>query len=65
MEKLINLGLAYSDNGTGEEMKDQRDNGIESPHRNKPAAETLKCFRDMLAGKAPGWCIRGKMNMQD
>lgn len=65
MEKLINLGLAYSDNGNAEEMKEQRDTGTESPHRNKPAAETLECFKNMLVGKAAGWCIRGKMDMQD
>ena len=65
MEKLINLGLAYSDNGSAEEMKDQRDNGIESTHRNKDPKETLECFRKMLKGEAQGWCIRGKMNMQD
>lgn len=65
MEKLINLGLAYSDNGTAEEMKDQRDNGIESPHRNKDPKETMECFHKMLKGEAHGWCIRGKMNMQD
>jgi len=63
MEKLINLGLAYSDNGSAEEMKDQRDNGIESTHRNKDPKETLECFRKMLKGEAQGWCIRGKMNM--
>ena len=60
MDKLIKDGNAYADNGTGEEMKDQRDNGKESPHRNKPAEESLAIFHKMLEGKAEGWCIRGK-----
>lgn len=25
----------------------------------------MKIFKDMLLGKAEGWCIRGKMNMQN
>lgn len=65
MEKLIDDGYAYADNGTAEEMKDQRDNGFASPHREMPKAETLKKFQDMLIGTAPGWCIRGKMNHED
>jgi len=65
MEKMINEGNAYADNGSGEEMKNQRDNGIESEHRKKSPEENLKIFKDMLEGKAEGWCIRGKMNMQD
>ena len=35
MIRLIDLGLAYSDNTPGEEMKEQRDEGIDSPHRTK------------------------------
>lgn len=65
MEKMILNGFAYADNGTAEEMKDQRDNGIESPNRNKSPAESLAIFKDMLEGKVEGWCIRGKQNMQD
>jgi len=44
MEKMIKDGNAYADNGTGEEMKDQRDNGIESAHRAKTPEENLKIF---------------------
>ena len=63
MKKLIKDGNAYADNGTGEEMKEQRDNGIESPARGRTPEENLKTFEEMLEGKAPGWCIRAKMNM--
>jgi len=33
MKKMIKDGNAYADNGTGEEMKEQRDEGIESKAR--------------------------------
>ena len=33
MNKMIKDGNAYADCGTAEEMKDQRDNGIESKYR--------------------------------
>lgn len=65
MKKLIKDGNAYGDNGTGEEMKEQRDNGIESPARSRSVEENLKTFDAMLEGKAEGWCIRAKMNMQN
>lgn len=65
MRKMIKDGNAYADNGTGEEMKDQRDNGIESKARGKTPEENLKTFEEMLEGKAEGFCIRAKMNMQD
>jgi glutamyl/glutaminyl-tRNA synthetase len=65
MRKAITDGYAYADNCTAEEMKDQRDNGLESANRKKPAAESLKVFEEMLDGKIEGWCIRGMMNPQD
>lgn len=65
MRRAITEGFCYADNGTQEEMKEQRDNGIESTHRQKAPAESLKIFEDMLQGKAEGWCIRGMMNMQN
>lgn len=64
MEKLIQDGNAYADNGTAEEMKDQRDNGIESVHRQKSPEENLAIFREMLEGRSKEYCIRGKMDMQ-
>ena len=65
MRKMIKDGDAYADNGTGEEMKEQRDEGIESEARKKTPEVNLKTFEDMLEGKAEGYCIRAKMNMQD
>lgn len=69
MKQLIKDGNAYADNGNGEEMKEQRDNGIESEHRKKTPEENLKIFDEMLEGKMENWpkdrawCIRAKMNM--
>jgi len=37
MRKCILDGNCYADNGSAEEMKDQRDNGLESIHRQKSA----------------------------
>ena len=54
MKKAIREGNAYADNGSGEEMKDQRDNGIESVHRKKAPSDSLKIFDDMLEGKPEG-----------
>jgi glutamyl-tRNA synthetase len=63
MKKYIKDGHAYADNGKGEEMKEQRDNGLESPARKRTVAENLKTFEDMIEGKAEGWCIRAKWDM--
>lgn len=71
MKQMLKQGDAYADDGTAEEMKDQRDNGIESKHRQRTPEENLKTFQEMIDGKTDGWakdrnwCIRAKMNMQD
>lgn len=51
MEKLIKLGLAYADDTPGEEMKKERDAGIESKYRSATVEENLKRFHLMLEGK--------------
>jgi glutamyl-tRNA synthetase len=65
MEKMIRDGNAYACNCSAEEMKDQRDNGIESPNRTKTPEENMAIFKQMLEGSVEGWCMRAKMNMQD
>ena len=51
MEKMLDLGAAYADNGAAEEMKEQRDTGTESTHREaRSPAENRKIFAGMLAG---------------
>jgi glutamyl-tRNA synthetase len=51
MEQMIQGGFAYADDTPGEEMKKERDAGIESKYRNTTVEENLKRFRLMLQGK--------------
>lgn len=52
MEKMIKLGYAYADDTPGEEMKKERDAGIESKYRSGATVEeNLKRFHLMLEGK--------------
>ena len=51
MEQLIKLGLAYADDTLGEEMKKQRDEGVDSKYRTATVDENLKRFHLMLKGK--------------
>lgn len=44
MKQMIKQGDCYADNGTAEEMKDQRDNGIESTMRANTVEDNLKRF---------------------
>jgi glutamyl-tRNA synthetase len=48
MEKMIKLGLAYADDTPSEEMKKERDTGIESRYRNATVEENLLRFNLML-----------------
>lgn len=48
MEQLIKLGLAYADDTPAEEMKNQRNQGIESKYRNATVEENLKRFSLIL-----------------
>lgn len=51
MEVMIKAGFAYADDTPGEEMKKERDAGIESKYRNASVEENLKRFHLMLQGK--------------
>jgi len=64
-KKLITQGNAYADNLPAEEMKNNRDEGIESVTRTFTVEQNLKIFDDMCKGKIFDYCIRAKMNMQD
>lgn len=68
MEQMIKQGDVYSDNTEAEEMKKQRDEGIESKCRQEMDNDkTMKMFHHMLKGEeiAKGYCLRTKMNMKD
>ena len=56
-EQLIRNGHAYVDSLTADEIRDYRgtltEPGRNSPHRSRPAAESLDLFRRMRAGEFP------------
>lgn len=66
---LINKGLAYVDDQTGEEIKKGRgsliDPGKESPFRNRSVEENLQLFAEMRAGKFEDGAkvLRAKIDM--
>ena len=68
-EQLIRDGNAYVDSLTADEMREHRGTltapGRESPHRNRPAAESLDLFRRMRAGEFPdgAYVLRARIDM--
>ncbi|MBQ7222296.1 MAG: glutamine--tRNA ligase/YqeY domain fusion protein [Bacteroidales bacterium] len=68
-EELIKKGLAYVDDQTQEEIRQNRGTvsqpGVESPYRNRSVEENLKLFREMKEGKyADGEkVLRAKIDM--
>jgi len=63
METMIKNGNCYADNTPGDQMKLERDEGIDSKHRSKTVDENMKIFKDMCNGKITDYCIRAKLNM--
>ncbi len=67
--RLIQMGLAYVDDSTGEEIHAMRGDlthpGTESPYRNRSVEENLRLFEEMKDGKyADGEkCLRAKIDM--
>jgi len=67
---LIEKGLAYVDEQDGETISAQRGGygkpGVESPFRDRPAAESLDLFARMRAGEFDegAMCLRAKIDMQ-
>lgn len=68
-EQMIEKGLAYVDDQTVEEMRQNRGTiespGVDSPYRNRSVEENLQLFREMKAGKyADGEkVLRAKIDM--
>ncbi len=66
---LIEKGLAYVDEQSVEQIREQRGNivtpGKESPYRNRPVEENLKRFADMKEGSVPEGkaVLRAKIDM--
>jgi glutaminyl-tRNA synthetase len=68
-ERLVREGKAYVDSQSVDEIREQRGSferpGTHSPHRDRPAAESLDLLRRMRAGEFPdGACVlRAKIDM--
>ena len=65
MRRLISEDKAYADNTPAEEMKEQRDAGVESAHRANTVARNLELFDGMLSGANTDYCIRAKLDMSN
>lgn len=67
--KLINMGLAYVDDQTGDEIRETRgtltEAGIESPYRNRTVEENLDLFTRMTNGEFENGAkvLRAKIDM--
>lgn len=67
--KLIELGKAYVDDSTADEIRESRgtltEPGKESPYRNRSVEENLDLFRRMTAGEFPDGArvLRAKIDM--
>uniref|UniRef100_A0A8C9LGQ5 Glutamyl/glutaminyl-tRNA synthetase class Ib catalytic domain-containing protein n=1 Tax=Piliocolobus tephrosceles TaxID=591936 RepID=A0A8C9LGQ5_9PRIM len=64
--KLIEMGKAYADDTSVDEMRNQRGDGIESVNRNNSVKHNLNIFQHMVEGDEIGQknCIRAKIDMQ-
>ena len=68
-EHLIKNGLAYVDEQSAEQIKENRGTlhtpGVDSPFRDRPAEESLRLFREMREGKHPegSMVLRSKVDM--
>ena len=69
-ELLIEKGFAFVDEQDGAAISEQRGGygqpGVESPHRDRPAEESLDLFRRMRAGEFPDGAkvLRARIDMQ-
>ena len=69
-ELLIERGLAYVDDQDADAISAGRGGfgraGTESPHRDRPATENLRLFREMAAGRHPegSRVLRARVDMQ-
>ncbi|KAL2928459.1 Glutamate--tRNA ligase cytoplasmic [Bienertia sinuspersici] len=66
-EKLILEGKAYVDDTPVEQMRVERDEGVESKCRNNTVSKNLELWKEMIAGSEIGihCCLRGKLDFQN
>lgn len=58
----IENGLAYCDDTAEEQMKKERNDGVESKRRNESAETNLAVWKEMLAGSKKEFCVRAKID---
>merc|ERR1712141_732749 len=65
-EEMIKKGLAYCDDTPGEKMKDERENRVDSVHRNNKVAKNMEMWEEMKKGsdKGKATCLRAKIDMK-
>eukprot|EP00522_Entomoneis_paludosa_P015533 CAMPEP_0172445112 /NCGR_PEP_ID=MMETSP1065-20121228/5055_1 /TAXON_ID=265537 /ORGANISM="Amphiprora paludosa, Strain CCMP125" /LENGTH=900 /DNA_ID=CAMNT_0013195907 /DNA_START=60 /DNA_END=2762 /DNA_ORIENTATION=+ len=63
---LMQEGLAYMDDTPQEQMKTERENRLDSKHRNQSPEDALKYFDLMCSGSEEGanFCLRAKIDMK-
>lgn len=63
--QMIKDGKAYADNTPQEQLRKEREERIESSHRNDGVEDNLKHFEEMKTGSDEGtkWFIRAKIDM--
>lgn len=61
---MIKLGHAYCDDSTPEEAKEQRDNFLPSPHRERSVEDNLALWEEMQKATEAGMktCVRAKID---
>lgn len=64
MTRMITQGDAYLDNIPVDEMRRQRNEGLESPARSQTVEENLALWAEFRQGHKPDYCVRGKIDMQ-
>ena len=64
MARMLAQGDAYLDNTPVDEMRRQRNEGIESLARSQTVEENLALWREFRQGHKPDYCVRGKIDMQ-
>eukprot|EP00392_Amoebophrya_sp_AT5.2_P009124 g9152.t1 len=65
-KELIATGKAYVDSQSGQEVKESREQGKDSPFRTRSVEENMTLFEEMQAGKHPegSLLLRAKIDMQ-
>ncbi|EPR78859.1 Glutaminyl-tRNA synthetase [Spraguea lophii 42_110] len=61
-EQMIEKKLAYCDGTPVDQLREERDKGIESKFRNTTVEENKKIFNEMKNGERKGFCLRAKID---